>query len=393
MKRLTVMLLVNDLRIGGAERQLVELARGLDKTRFRVIVTTLYPGQPLEADLRDILGVELTSLDRRGKYDPMALPRLVGMLRRERVDVVQPFLTPATAFGMAAAMIARTPVKIVTERCGVRLNTHFGNNVYRFVEDRMSRYATAAIPNSRAGALYLTSRGIDGDKVRVIYNGVAPERVRFDSDAREKLRSDLGIGGGSRVIGIVASLTPAKDHANFLQMASIVRAEVPDARFLVVGDGPLRSELERRAASIGLGEITIFAGHQMEVATYIGAMDVAVLSSCDHEGCSNFLLEAMGLGRPLVATNIGGSGELVTNGETGFLVPPANPIGLADAVLRVIRDPAAAEAMSARGRQVFRERFTLEAMIAAYQSLYAEAWAGYEHKRTRGRQREAVGEN
>lgn len=391
MKRLTVMLLVNDLRIGGAERQLVELARGLDKTRFRVIVTTLYAGQPLEKDLQDVPGVELKSLRRRGKYDASALTRLARILRREKVDVIQPFLTPATAFGLSAAMIARTPVKIVTERCGVRLNTHFGNNVYRFAEDQMSRYATAAIPNSEAGAQYLKSRGIDRDKIRVIYNGVAPERVTFDVGARESLRRELGISDTSWVVGIVASLTPAKDHASFLKAASIVQEQVPDAKFLMVGDGPLRPALEQQAAALGLGESAIFAGHRMDIATYISAMDVAALSSCDHEGCSNFILEAMGLWRPVVATDVGGNRELVTNGHTGYLVPPSNPAALAEAILKVIWDPAVAQAMGERGRQVFEERFTLEAMVSAYETLYAEAWRGYEGKRTRSRQRQAVG--
>lgn len=391
MRRLTVMLLVNDLRIGGAERQLVELARGLDKTRFRVIVTTLYSGQPLEAELRHCPGVELRSVERRGKFDATALGRLVQLLRREQVDVIQPFLTPATAFGMAAAMIAQTPVKIVTERCGVRLNTHFGNDVYRFFEDRMTLFANAAIPNSHAGARYLLSRGIEGHKVRVIYNGVASDRVSVDPRERRQLRHALGVFDDSWVIGIVASLTPAKDHASFLQAAAIVRKEAPDATFLIVGDGPLRAELAQRVSALGLDDCVILAGHQMRVAPYIAAMDLAVLSSCDHEGCSNFLLEAMGLGRPIVATDVGGNRELVSNGDAGLIVPVGRPVKLAEAILQVMQDPEIAEHMRRRGPEIFRERFSLSTMVAAYENLYVEAWNDLRRKHGRREAPEAVG--
>jgi glycosyltransferase involved in cell wall biosynthesis len=382
MKRLTVMLLVNDLRIGGAERQLIELARGLDKSRFRVLITTLYPGQPLDEEARGIPGVELRSLERRGKFDPLALGRLVALLKREKVDVIQPFLTPATAFGMTAAMIARTPVKIVTERCGVRLNTHLGNNVYRFVEDRMTRFANAAIPNSEAGAGYLLSRGIARDKVRVIYNGVPRERVTATLEERQALRRELGVSDETWLIGIVASLTPAKDHANFLQAAASIRREAPDTRFLIVGEGPLRAALERRVESLGLADAVIFAGHQLRVAPYIAAMDVAVLSSCDHEGCSNFILEAMGLGRPIVATDVGGNRELV-NAEAGIIVPVGNPVKLAAAVLDVMRNPEAADRMRKRNPEIFKERFSVQTMVSAYEQLYIQAWDARTRKRSR----------
>lgn len=374
MRRLTVMLLVNDLRIGGAERQLVELARGLDKERFRVLVATLYAGQPFENDLEDCPGVELVSLNRRGKFDITTLFKLVSLLRREKVDIIQPFLTPATTFGMMAAVIARTPVKIVTERCGVRLNTHFGNKVYRFFEDRLTRFASAVVPNSEAGRRYVRSRGIAREKVRVIYNGVAPERVNTTLAERQALRHEYGVLDESWLIGIVASLTPAKDHASFLQAASIVRAEVPGTKFILVGDGPLYNDLRRRASVLGLNGSVIFAGHQMRVAPFIGAMDVAVLSSCDHEGCSNFLLEAMGLGRPIVATDVGGNEELFPYGEAGLIVPPSNPLILAHAILEIMRHPDAAEHMQRRSREIFRQRFTLPTMIGEYEDLYTDLW-------------------
>ena len=371
---LTVALLVNDLRMGGAERQLVELAKGLDKTRFRVRVVTLYAGQPLEEELRDRDGVTLVSLGRGGKYDFRTVFRLASLLRRERVDVIQPFLTPATFFGLTAALLARTPVKIATERCGLRLNAHLGNRAYRFAEDRLTRFADAVVPNSEAGREYVLSRGISAGKVRVIYNGVSPSRVDVAPGEREAAREALGVPPEGQLAGIVASLQPAKDHETFLQAAVIVRRSLPEARFAIIGDGPLREQLERRSRDLGLDSSVTFAGPMLRVAPYIAAFDVAVLSSCDHEGCSNFLLEAMALGRPLVATDVGGNAELFTPGEAGSIVPARQPQEMAAAVLDVLQDTETASRMSRESRNAFEARFTLGGMVRAYEDLYLELW-------------------
>lgn len=373
--RLNVCLLTNDLRYGGAERQLVELARGLDKDRFNPLVVTLYPGEPLERELRHASGVELVSLERRGKWDFGALRRLSRLLRSRDVHIIQPFLTPATAFGLSAAMMARTPVRIATERCGVRLNTSLGNKLYRFVEDQLTRFVDAVVPNSEAGREYVLSRGINADKVRVIYNGVAAERTTCLPDDRAAVRAAFGIRADEPVVGIVASLTPAKDHETFLEAASIIRKHVPSTRFLIVGDGPLRPQLEARALALGLHDAVVFAGHRAQIAPFIATMDAAVLSSCDHEGCSNFLLEAMGLARPIVATDIGGNRELFASGEAGLFVEPGDAAAMASATLRILTAPMLADEFGSRGRAVFERRFTLPTMIKAYEDLYTELWA------------------
>jgi glycosyltransferase involved in cell wall biosynthesis len=189
------------------------------------------------------------------------------------------------------------------------------------------------------------------------------------------VREALGVPPEGRLAGIVASLQTAKDHETFLQAAAIVRRSLPDARFAIVGDGPLRARLERRSRELGLDSCVSFVGQQLRVAPYIAAFDVAVLSSCDHEGCSNFLLEAMALGRPLVATDVGGNAELFTAGRAGFLVPPKEPVAMAVAIRDVLQDTESAARMSNESLNAFRERFTLGGMVRAYEELYQELWA------------------
>lgn len=380
--RLNVMLLVNDLRIGGAERQLVELARGLDRDRFRCVVATLYPGQPFESDLREA-GIEVISLGRNGKFDFGTVFRLSRVLRDEKIDVIQPFLTPATFFGLTAAMIARTPVRIVTERCGLRADPGFGNRIYRFVEDRLSAGAAAAIPNSAAGLDYLAKRGVKPGVTKVIYNGVSPDRVTAGDGEAASIRSELGIPDGAPAVGIVASLQKAKDHESFLRSAALVAEAHADAHFVVVGDGELRSELEALASNLGIGDRTHFAGNQRRVAAYIALFNVAVLSSCDHEGCSNYLLEAMGQAKPIVCTNVGGNPELVTEGVNGFIVPVRSPSKMAEAINAVLADKARAAELGDAGKRRFDAEFTLEHMVGEYEQLYTELWAGREKKTAR----------
>lgn len=375
---LTVMLLVNGLDAGGPEQQFVELARGLDKSRFRVLMTPLSESTLLEYELRDAPDVELRPLKTRGRWDPTALPRLISLLRRERVDVIQPLGTPATAFGFAASVIARTPARIAGERFGHRPNSHLGSSIWRFFEERLMRSADAIVPDSEAGARHLVSRGISNERVRVIYDGVAPERIRTNLPEREALRCELGVLDESWLVGVSASLTPEMDHGSFLHAASIVRAEAPGTKFLVVGEGPLRTELQRRATILGLDGSIIFAGHQPRRARHIGAMDVAVLSPGDPDVAASFGLEAMGLGRPIVATDTGSNSELFPMGEAGLIVPPNNPIILAHAILEVMRHPDAVERMRARGREIFSERFTMKRMITSYEELYSDLWRRYE---------------
>lgn len=376
--RLTVMLLADELSPDSAERQLVDLARGLNGERFRVLITTLSASTFLEDEIRKTPGVEVRSLSWRGRWDTMVVPRLVGMLRREQVDAIQ-CSAAATTVGLVAAMIARTPLKIVTQRHSARSAGGLG----RRFEDRLIRRADSLVIDSELGARRSVARGIPHEKLQVIYDGVPPEGVRTSLAEREALRSELGVLDESWLVGVAGRLTAAAGHGNFLQAASILRAEAPGTKFLVVGYGPLRAELQRRATILGLDGSIIFAGPQVRLAPYIAAMDVAVLPGGD-AGASEFGLEAMGLGRPIVAVDAGSNQEFFPMGEVGLIVPPDNPIILAHAILEVMRQPDAVERMRARGRELFNERFTMKRMIASYDELYSDLWRSYYAKRPRG---------
>jgi glycosyltransferase involved in cell wall biosynthesis len=371
-ERITVLFPVTDLASDGAQRQLLELVKGLDKNRFRPVVLTLHPGGPLEREFREVPDAEVISLDRKGKYDLLCLIKVLAILRRMKVDVVQPFLTPATLFGLLPALLCRTPVKIVTERAGPGArNARRGYRFYLKAEDFLTRFADWSVANSQAGMEYLIQRGINPSRITVIYNGVDLSRLIPNNQSAEQIRQRLALPTGGKVVGMMARLFPVKNHAAFLQAAVLIKQAIPDTRFALVGDGPLRSHLEEMTQKLGLTSEVIFFGEQQDVGTYLSAFDIAVLTS-DTEGCSNSLLEAMALRRSVVATDVGGNREVVRHGETGFLVPRENPEALAEAIIALLRDPDAAVAMGQRAKEWVITQFSLEGMVQAYQSLWEE---------------------
>jgi glycosyltransferase involved in cell wall biosynthesis len=178
---------------------------------------------------------------------------------------------------------------------------------------------------------------------------------------REAL-AELGVPAGCPVVGNVAALTDHKDHATLIEAAARVRARVPEARFVIVGDGPLRPRLEALCRERGVADRCIFAGFRQDLDRLFPAFTVFCLSS-HMEGLGTSLLDAMAFSRPVVATAAGGIPEAVEDGVTGRVVPVRDPAALADALALVLTDADKARAMGAAGRRRFEERFTAERMV------------------------------
>ena len=378
-ERLTVLFPITDLASDGAQRQLLELVKGLDKGRFKPIILPLHSVGALVAEFRRVPGIRVISLERNGKYDFIYPIRVFRLLHRMKVDVVQPFLTPATFFGLLAAILCRTPVKIVTERLAQR-KERLGHRLYHKAEDLLSHFADRAVPNSEAGRKYLIERHINPSRIRVIYNGLNLSRLTYDKESMEQVRQKLGVPLEGKVVGVMARLFPQKDHVTFLRAAAVINQAMPDTRFAVLGDGPLRSYLEKLSQELGLASKIVFFGEQQDVGTYLSTFDVAVLTS-EVEGCSNSLLEAMALGKPVVATDVGGNRELVHHGQTGLLVSPRNAEALADAIITLLQDSERANSMGQMAQERVVTQFTIEKMVHEYQSLYEETLRQREGRR------------
>jgi len=355
---------IDDLGLGGAQRQLVELLSGLDRRRFDVSVIALSDAKVAYADAIRQLGIPLTLIPHAGAWSWATLTRLTQTLRSLRPRIVQTWLFTADLYGRLAAMRGGAERIISTVR-SVEPDKPWQ---YVLVDRVLRRWTHRFIVNAEAvGRMLAVREGVPRDRIELIYNGVDLERWH---PAHEDgvVRRALGLLGEHPLIGIVGRLAPVKDHETFLRAAALVVREVPKAQCVIIGDGPLRRALEELCCGLQLESRVHFLGAQARMEQVYAALDVIVVSS-RYEGCSNVILEAMAMGKPVIATAVGGNPELLTP-RTGMLVPPGDAQRLAQAIITLLRDAAGARAWGAAARRDAEARFSLARMIEATQRCY-----------------------
>jgi L-malate glycosyltransferase len=363
-RRINVLYVIWSLQMGGAERVVAGLARGLDRTRFRPLVCCLnFKGrlaEELEAE-----EIPVFALDKKPKLDPLVLLRLVRLMRRERVDVVHTHLWTSSLWGRLAALLAGVPVRVVTEH-----NIDTWRRGPHFLADRLlARFTHHFIFVSREVEVFYQQRlGLAPSRGRVVLNGVdvAALQARVDAAA---VRARMGLPRDAVVAGVVGRLEERKGHRHFLEAMKTLVAEDPRLRGLVVGEGRERAALETQRIESGLDGRMSVIGYWPSLAEALAAIDVFVLPSL-MEGHPLAILEAMAAGKPVVATRVGGNPEAVQDGETGLLVPPGDPDALGQAITTLVRDPDRARAMGQEGRRRVERLFSLEASIRANQEVY-----------------------
>ncbi len=370
--RITILFLPCNMRIGGAERQLVDLATRLDRRRFRPLVCCFREVGPFYDELLDA-GIPARFFNLRPYYDLRAIKAIwtvARILRREKVDIVQTYEFNTKVIGWLAAKIARTPVVVSAEHAtGEMGDTALKNRVLMLLQRLCHRFIYVADAQRR---FYEGERGFHSKRSRVIYNGIDPDR--FDPDVIEATsKSEWGIPEGAPVVGITAVLRPEKAHEVLLDAAPRILERIPKAHILIVGDGPERERLEAKVSEMGLGSHVHFTGFRTDVERVLPLFDVAVL--CSDPVVETFplsLLEAMCLGKAVVATDVSGVSEIVEEGVTGRLVGVRDPQALAERVADLLAEPERAREYGAAGRARVLERFTTKVMIGSYAGFYRE---------------------
>jgi glycosyltransferase involved in cell wall biosynthesis len=368
-----VLHLIGSFHQGGSERQALQLARLMrEAERCRVDVACLDRRGSLLAEAEragfgDIAEYPLTSF-----YDLnffAQLRRFARHLREREIEVVQSHDFYTNVFGMFGAALARVPARVAARRetGGMRSATQ------KRVERAAYRLAHAVVANADTVAAQLASEGVARAKVVTVHNGLDAARVApRPGRTRAEARAAFGLPADESrpCVTIVANLRhPVKDHPTFLRAARRVAAAVPEAAFVVAGEGELTGAMRELAEGLGVGPQTFFTGRCNDVADLLYASDVCVLSS-RAEGFSNSILEYMAAGRPVVATDVGGAREAVVHGETGFVVPAGDDEALAAHLVRLLEQPAEARAMGEAGRRRVLEKFSCEAQLAETHGLY-----------------------
>ena len=276
-------------------------------------------------------------------------------------------------------MAAQIPIKIMSRRSLAHYQQNWmgARHVERLLHSRMS----AIVGNCRAIIRELMDEGVPEAKLRLIYNGIEPEVPRQDKGAA---RAALGLDDEALIGIVVANLIPYKGHRDLIEALALAAPKLPPSwQVLCVGaDNDLRPELETLAAARGLAGHVRFLGQRCDVGRLLAAADFGVLPSRANEGFSNAILESMRAGLPMVVTDVGGNAEAVVDGETGFVVPPADPAALATALLRLAHDPALRRRLGEAGRERVATPFTLDQCVANYRALYDELLASSARRAT-----------
>ncbi len=363
----TVVHIIDNLGTGGAQRQLVELVTRLPCDRWRPIVIALSTEHVQAVDELRAAGVEVHLLHQHGKLDLPCLASLTRLIRQLRPSIVHTWLFTADCYGRLAAYANRVPVTV----CGIRNTVDDMPRHHRLANRWLTRWTSCVTINTEAIRPGLVREGgVPERKIHTIYNGIAVD----DSTAVQRNgfdRSAWQLPTDALVVAMVARLSPQKDHRTFLAAAAHVAKEVPNAHFLVIGDGPLRSDLERWIAEHDLTERVRLLGERHDVRQLWHAIDLAVLAT-HYEGCSNVILEAMAEGVPVVATDVGGNRELILEGQTGLLVPPRSPQALAEAMRVLLQDAERRRGMGQRGRARIARNFSIETTVQRTAALYQQ---------------------
>ena len=366
---------ITGLGVGGAETVLLRLARRLPPSEFGTKVISLTEkgviGPELEAS-----GVTVRAMNMsRALPNPLSLFRLSAVLRKWRPDVVQTWLYHGDLVGGLAAKLAG--------RRRVVWNIRYGNPDPR--RDRRStiwcaracaalsgRLPSAIICNSDAAASIHIGLGYDGDRMRIIPNGVDVEAFRPDASARSDIRKELGVPGDDFLIGLVGRFDPVKDHRTFVGAAGRLASLDGRARFVLCGEGVTRDNpaLATWIEATGYGDRFHLLGMRRDIPRMMAALDAST-SSSHSESFSNVIVEAMACGVPCVVTDVGNSRSIV--GGSGIVVPPGSPAALVEAWRSLLDMPASRRSsMGAAARHRAAEEYSIETMVARFGELYAQ---------------------
>lgn len=374
------------MQVGGAENHLLRIAIELAQTGEHINVFAFQPEGPLlplfEQQGIRVHGFKPPQWLRRMLRHPRAQAWMVLLLSavllwwklwRLRPQILHFFLPAAYIVGGFVSLFG-PPVHRVMSR---RSLNHYQkkHRLFARAEHWLHPRMDNIVGNSMAVVDQLAVEGVFAERLRLIYNGIDVSRFQ-DCSTRATARGELGIGMDACVLTIVANLIPYKGHADLINACALAANDMPQPwRILVVGrDDGIGAQLQAQANECGVGENFMFLGSRQNIPELLACSDVGVL--CSHEeGFSNAVLEAMAAGLPMVVTDVGGNAEAVLDGDTGYVVPARNPAELANALLKIARDPNR-QAMGERGRHRVATHFSMSACIKAYQSLYGEARMG-----------------
>jgi glycosyltransferase involved in cell wall biosynthesis len=361
-RSIRLLLVVDSLEVGGAERQVVDLALTLRRKGYEVVVACSLAGdlsgalQEAGVSVRPVLG---RLAKRRVSF--AYVWRLRRLLRKERFDLVHAHVYASVAAAAIATLGTDVPL-VITEHTEASWQTWRARWVSRWAYRRVERIIAVSTPIERR---LIDRDGVHPDLITIVPNAVAPApEAGADVPLPPELREHP-------LVGVMARLQPEKGVDNFVQAAARVAPLFPEAHFVIAGDGPLRQELEALADDLALGDRVHFLGFRADASALISSLDVVVVPSLT-EGSPLITLEAMAAGVPVVASAVGGIPDQVRHDEEGLLVPPGDAGAIGDAILALLRDPARARSLGEAGRRRAASEFDQATMVRRIEDVYRD---------------------
>ncbi|MFH1897216.1 MAG: glycosyltransferase [Candidatus Desantisbacteria bacterium] len=348
----------------GGEQQILNLVAGLqEKGYFQIVVCQ--PDSLLSQRCQGY--AEVIPVKMRGEWDIIAAGKLAQIIKSRDIHLVHLHCAHAHALGLMAAMICKTSPMVVVSR---RVDFHLRKNPITYLKYRTGVDRIIAVSN--AIKQVLLTDGIRQDKIAVVYDGIDVERFSRNINGKY-LYQELGLNPCHPIVGIIAALAPHKDHKTFLQACFHVKKNNPQVQFLIVGDGKLKGKLQQITKSLHMEKDVIFTGIRDDIPQILSILNVFVVSSC-LEGLNTSILEAQAAGVPVIATETGGIPEINHDRINGLLVPPRDPMSLAQGIICLLDDKTLAGQLSAKGRENVK-KFSKEAMVDATESIYHQVMA------------------
>lgn len=373
MRKINILYIITQLELGGAQKQVLNVIRRLDRTRYNPFLFTAHEGLLMEeaSSIRELTLYRSQYLGRRIHpiKDLLAIMEIAKFIKKNKIDIVHTHSSKAGILGRWAAALAKVKIIIHTVH-GWSFNDFQGNFTRKFytcLEGLSAKFSDKIIVVSQ----HDRRRGLDckiGDEGRYTLLRYGIDKTSFGAkDA--SIRKDLGISEDTLVIGTIACFKPQKAVEDFVQLAHLTGKVFPRARFLLVGDGVLRPKIEKLITQYHLSSRFILTGWRSDIPRVLSAMDVFVLTSL-WEGLPIAVLEAMAAQLPVVATHTGGIADVVIENETGFLVPCHDVSSMLKKVSVLLKDSALRARIGSNAEKKVDEAFSTECMVKAHDDLY-----------------------
>ena len=360
-----IMQVLTDTNIGGAGIWLLNFLKSCNRQELEVFVA-LPPNAALAGKIKE-LGAEITEIDgiEDKSFSISAIKNFAKAIKDKKPDIIH---THASLSARIAAKLCGVPV-VHTRHCLEDKKNFPKNIIYKFINNALSAHVIGV---SRAVTENLKEDGIKKDKLSLVYNGITPLRC-YTPEEKLAARQSFGIGKDDISIGIVARLEEVKNPLLFAEAAKIVAKKVPEAFFLIVGEGSLRHEMENAMAPIS--DRACITGYLSDVEKAYNAMDMLTLTSTK-EALSISLIEGQSIELPVISTDSGGPSEIITQGKNGLITPNGDADALAEAIIQLINNPELRETFGKCGSEIIRQKFTSDRMSQTIEQIYKKLAGG-----------------